>query len=266
MAIEIFNRYEKKYKVNEYIFVKLQNRLSEFMEVDSYNKSQFTYPICNIYYDTCDSQLIRASLSKPMYKEKLRVRSYGTANTDSKVYVEIKKKINGLVNKRRSGMKLQEAYNFLESGEPPEIKPYMNSQVMKEIQYLLSRYDLKPKVYLSYERRAYFEAGNPDLRISFDTNIITRHEDMRLESGIYGSPLLSGGEWLMEIKTSRSMPVWLTQTLSEYKIYPSSFSKYGADYQRNIVSSPIQAPSDKISMIFIPARKPEETFGLVAAH
>jgi hypothetical protein len=253
MAIEIFHRCENKYRLDGTVFDKLQDRLSGYMETDAHNESRFTYPICNIYYDTDDSYLIRTSLAKPKYKEKLRLRSYGTPDIDSRAYVEIKKKVHGVVNKRRSGLRLREAYDFLESGEMPEINRNMNGQVLREIQYTLSQRTLKPQTYLSYERRAYFEAGNPDLRISFDTNILTRRYDLRLESGSYGEPLLAEGEWLMEIKTSRAMPVWLTRVLSEYKIYPSSFSKYGTEYRRSL--TPAHVPETSRVMFFCPLRE-----------
>jgi SPX domain protein involved in polyphosphate accumulation len=239
MAIEVFNRHENKYRMNEDTSIRLQGRLFEYMQMDTNNTERFTYPICNLYYDTDDSYLIRASLQKPKYKEKLRLRSYGIPNENSKVYVEIKKKFRGVVNKRRSKLRLNEAYDFLASGETLETRPYMNGQVLREVEYILSRYDLKPKVFLAYERRAFFGADGSDLRVSFDTAIVTRRDDLRLESGIYGEPLLSDGEWLMEIKTSTSVPVWLAGLLSEYKVYPSGFSKYGAEYKRSLITPQI---------------------------
>jgi hypothetical protein len=202
------------------------------MELDEYNKTRETYSILNIYYDTPDSQLIRASLQKPQYKEKLRLRSYGTPFADSKVYVEIKKKVRGLVNKRRSALPLSEAYRFLRSGVIPEHAKGANVQVLSEIRYILEQHELRPMVYLSYERRAYFGTGQHDLRISFDTDILTRRRDLRLESGNYGEHLLPDGKWLMEVKTSESIPLWLCQMLSEYEIYPVSFSKYGTEYKK----------------------------------
>jgi hypothetical protein len=235
MAIEVFNRYENKYMVDEKICVRLQARLSDYMKPDSYNKRFETYPICNIYYDTPDSHLIRASLMKPSYKEKLRLRSYGTPSAGSKVYVEIKKKFRGLVNKRRSALPLDEAYTFLASGKIPGARRGMNTQVLSEAAYILEQHTLVPQVYLSYERRAYFGTGQYDLRISFDTNMIARREDLLLESGIYGESLLPSGKWLMEIKTSGSIPIWLCRTLSEFRVYPVSFSKYGTAYKRSLV-------------------------------
>lgn len=234
MAIEIFNRYENKYQISEDIFLKMQEKLSDYMNTDAYNQADFTYPICNIYYDTEDNRLIRASLQKPCYKEKLRLRSYGTPTEGSTVYAEIKKKFRGLTNKRRSGLKPEEAYQFLATGNLPVLQPYMNGQVLREIQYMLSRYELRPAVYLSYERRAFFGDEDSDLRISFDTNITTRRHDLQLEYGSYGNNLLDDGIWLMEIKTAGAIPLWLTRLLSEYRVYPNSFSKYGSEYKASL--------------------------------
>ncbi|MDR1914216.1 MAG: polyphosphate polymerase domain-containing protein [Clostridiales bacterium] len=232
MAIEIFNRYENKYLVKEEIFRRLTDRLVDYMIQDAYSKKDGQYPIYNIYYDTRSNDLIRTSLMKPAYKEKLRVRSYGKPDANAMIYVEIKKKANGIVNKRRTSMKPAEAYGFLNSGELPSIKPYMNPQVLREIEYMLKQNILSPALFLSYERQAYFEDGAHDLRVSFDTNIRTRRTDLWLESGAYGEELLEKGEWLMEIKTAQSIPLWLCRLLSEYKIYPTGFSKYGAEYKR----------------------------------
>lgn len=236
MAIEVFNRYENKYMIDEDTFYRLQDRFSGYMEPDAYNKTHESYTVINLYYDTADSHLIRTSLAKPSYKEKLRVRAYNTPDMDAKVYVEIKKKVNGLVNKRRSAMRLEEAYAFLETGELPEARPYMNRQVLCEIEYLLRQFGLKPALYLAYDRRAYFGVGRHDLRVSFDANIRSRRYDLRLEAGDYGKPLLEEGKWLMEVKAAQSIPVWLSRILSECRIYPASFSKYGTEYRKMLES------------------------------
>lgn len=230
MAIEVFNRHEQKYFLDTYTFLKLLDIMDKYMQPDKYNIDHKPYTISNIYFDTEDNYLIRASLSKPKYKEKLRLRSYGVPNADSKVFLEIKKKVAGVVNKRRTVLKLSEAYDFVSSGKKPEEKEYMNKQVLKEIEYFLKVYHLKPKVYLAYDRIAYFEKGNEDLRISFDQNIRTRRYDVALEKGDYGEKLLPDGIYLMEIKTSRAMPLWLTQMLAKYDIKRRSFSKYGTEF------------------------------------
>lgn len=230
MAIEVFNRFEHKYLITQNQLDKLLPIIDRHMAMDKYCLNHSTYTIANLYYDTADNMLIRNSLEKPFYKEKLRLRAYGIPKTDSFVFLEIKKKYNKCVNKRRTTLRLNEAYSFCESGEQPEHQDYMNAQVCNEIEYFIRHYDVTPKVYIAYDRLAYFEEGNPDLRISFDTNIRTRRTDLSLEAGDHGDKLLSDGVWLMEIKTSRAKPLWLCEALTETGIKRISFSKYGTEY------------------------------------
>jgi len=276
MAIEVFNRFENKYLIDASIYDSLNAGIADYMELDEYNKTHSVYQICNLYYDTSDNRLIRTSLMKPSYKEKLRLRSYGTPCADSKVYVEIKKKFRGLVNKRRSALPLDEAYKFLETGQFPGVclsgnAPGMeevsgirvNTQVLKEISYMLEQYRPEPKVFISYERRAYFGTGSHDLRISFDGNILCRRTDLRLESGAYGENLLPKGKRLMEIKTAQSIPVWLCRLMSELKIYPISFSKYGNEYKRFLAGTNADPQSQNPDCSLLAESTPQsETSGL----
>ena len=237
MAIEVFNRYEHKYMLDRKTYEKVIEVMDQHMELDSHNENHKPYTIANIYYDTADDHLIRASLQKPKYKEKLRLRAYGVPKKDSKVFLEIKKKYNGIVNKRRTTLTLKEAYEFVISGKKPNLKEYMNAQVLEEINYFLKVYDLTPKLYLAYDRIAYFEKGNPDLRISFDTNIRSRRYDVRLETGDYGDLLLDGDVYMMEVKTSLAKPLWLVHVMTELDIKRTSFSKYGTEF-KEMVNSP----------------------------
>lgn len=246
MAIEVFNRYENKYLMDTKSFYALYNRLLEYMVLDEYNKHDKFYSISNIYYDTEHDTLIRNSLAKPKYREKLRIRAYGVPKHNAKVYLELKKKVFGLVNKRRTALMLDEAYQFVQTKELPEQKDYMNRQVLQEIDYFLGRYDLQPKVYLAYERIAMFCRGNRDLRITFDTNIRSRRYDVRLEHGDHGEPLLPHGQWLMEVKAEKTIPIWLANLLSEHQMFRTSFSKYGNEYKKMIASMNTTAVRERI--------------------
>ncbi|WP_405173457.1 polyphosphate polymerase domain-containing protein [Paenibacillus sp. FSL H8-0260] len=243
MAIEVFNRYENKYLLDNEAYYKFYNQLLEYMELDDFNKQHEFYSITNLYYDTEHNTLIRNSLAKPKYKEKLRLRAYGVPNQDTKVYLEIKKKVFGLVNKRRTSLKLNEAYDFVATGMEPEFKDYMNKQVIEEIKYFLTRFDLQPKVYLSYDRKALFCKNNRDLRITFDTNIRSRRYDLKMEHGVHGEPLLEPGQWLMEVKAENTIPVWLAKMLSEHQMYRTSFSKYGNEYKKMLKNSKTERES-----------------------
>ncbi|MBW4839678.1 MAG: polyphosphate polymerase domain-containing protein [Paenibacillaceae bacterium] len=232
MAIEVFNRYENKYLLDDAAYRRLYDELLEYMEPDDYNKQHEFYSISNLYFDTKDDALIRNSLAKPKYKEKLRLRTYGVPDPKAKGYLEIKKKVFGLVNKRRTALGLQEAYEFVRTGTEPEYKDYMNRQVLHEITYFLQRYQLEPKVYLAYERKALFCKRSRDLRITFDTNIRSRRYDLKLEQGDHGEPLVENGLWLMEVKAEKTVPVWLAKMLSEHQMFRTSFSKYGNEYKK----------------------------------
>lgn len=234
MAIEVFNRYEHKYLMDKATYKKLIAVIGEHMELDKFNQGGKPYTISNIYYDTPDDFLIRRSVESPKYKEKLRLRAYGVPGRDAKVFLEIKKKYNGLVNKRRTALRLSDAYDFAQTGKIPEKKDGLNLQVAKEIEYFLKMYELSPKLYLAYDRIAYFEKGNTDLRISFDANIRTRRYDLKLEHGDYGAQLLDRNLYLMEIKTSLSKPLWLTKVLTELGVKRIGFSKYGTEYKRYV--------------------------------
>ena len=234
MAIEVFNRFEHKYLLTEDEYQTMLSVIGEHMDMDPYNIGGKPYTIANIYYDTPDDYLIRHSLEKPAYKEKLRLRGYGVPKMGDTVYFEIKKKYAGLVNKRRTALILPEAYAFAETGKMPLKREYMNGQVVSEISYFLHRYHVVPKVYIAYDRVAFFEKGNPDLRISFDSNIRTRRHELRLESGDHGTLLLNRPYYLMEIKTAMAMPLWLCDLLTALSVRRQSFSKYGAEYQQYV--------------------------------
>ena len=126
---------------------------------------------------------------------------------------------------------LKEAYDYLDEGIRPDGNG-LNRQVLAEIDYFKNYYELMPKVFISYDRRAYFGMEDDSFRVTFDTNIQTRRNDLRLESGAYGEQLLNPGQWLMEVKISGATPSWFTGMLTKLKLYPVSFSKYGTEYMK----------------------------------
>lgn len=245
MAKEIFNRYENKFLLNEEQYKNIKQTLNDYMVLDAFNKNDTFYTITNTYYDTLNNDVIRHSLSKPIYKEKIRVRSYGVPKKDDFVFVEIKKKFNGLVNKRRTKMKLYEAEAFLSTGIIPPIKPYMNKQVLNELSYYVSKTDISPKTYIAYDRMAYFAKDDDDLRVTFDTNIRTRRYDTSLECGTHGQKLLDDNVFLMEVKSSKAVPLWLTNEMAKEKILPTSFSKYGTEYKNMLLEKQVIKHTNK---------------------
>ena len=224
-----FERYEKKYFLTPAQYKLFKERLVPFVKADEYP----TYTLCNIYYDTDDYRLIRASLEKPIYKEKLRVRSYGVPGADSNVFVELKKKCDGVVYKRRITTTPFNAQCLLNGFRTQA----QNNQISNEIAYFQQFYHATPKVFIAYDREAYQGIENSELRITFDTNLRYRLDSLSLQAGDYGEPIIGGDLYLMEIKIPGICPLWLSRLLSELKIYPTSFSKYGECYKKHILAN-----------------------------
>ena len=227
---DTFQRVEMKYLLTKQQRQILLWAMSPYMELDEYGRTL----ISNIYYDTPDYTLIRKSLEKPVYKEKLRLRSYGVAAEDSTVFIELKKKYKGIVYKRRTGAKESEAMAYLNRGRPLQER----NQITEEIDYFRKFYeDLNPVMVISYEREAFFCKDSSDLRITFDDTILWREDHLSLRERAFGEPLLQEGQTLMEIKSAFAIPMWLTSKLSEQGIFQTSFSKYGNAYLQKLQSS-----------------------------
>lgn len=220
----VFKRYELKYLLTAAQKEAVLAAMANYMQRDKYGRTV----IRNLYYDTDTYLLIRCSLEKPVYKEKLRLRSYSRAEADSDVFVELKKKYHSVVYKRRIAMPNREALAWLSGEEPCR----QNSQIAEEIDYFRKLYgSLHPTVFLSYEREAYYCRDGSDFRVTFDDTILCRQEELSLSSRVYGTPILPQGKVLMEIKCAGGIPLWMTKVLSEEKIYKTTFSKYGIAYK-----------------------------------
>ena len=220
----VFKRYELKYLLTTAQKERLLSEMAPYMKLDKYGRTT----IRNLYYDTDSYLLIRRSIEKPVYKEKLRLRSYSKASSDSTVFVELKKKYNHVVYKRREALTNKEAVNWL-SGEKPTS---VNNQITSEIDYFLKYYgNLHPSMFLSYEREAYYSSDGSDFRVTFDDTILCRQDDLSLTSEVFGTSILPKDKVLMEIKCSGGIPLWMTEVLSKEKIYKTSFSKYGTAYK-----------------------------------
>ena len=226
-TILTFKRYEKKYLLSARKYELLWERLREHLVPDLFHRST----VCSIYYDSDDFSLIRHSLEKPVYKEKLRLRSYNVPGPDGEVFVELKKKYKGVVYKRRVRMSAVEAERYLAGqSRPPE-----EGQILREIDFFLQTHEVSPKAFIACEREAWVDREEPELRITFDRNLRWRDTDLHLSSGCSGEPLLPDGEVLMEIKIPGAAPLWLAHLLSELEIFPTSFSKYGTCYRQDLL-------------------------------
>ena len=226
-TILTFKRYEKKYLLSAKKAELLWEQLREHLVPDRFHRST----VCSIYYDSDDFSLIRHSLERPVYKEKLRLRSYNVPAPDGEVFVELKKKFKGVVYKRRVRMSAAEAEAYLAG----QSRPAEDGQILREIDFFLQTHEVSPKAYIACEREAWVDREEPELRITFDRNLRWRDTDLHLSAGSEGEPLLPDGEVLMEIKIPEAAPLWLAHLLSDLEIFPASFSKYGTCYRQDLL-------------------------------
>ena len=220
----VFKRYELKYLLTDEQREAVYRAIAPYMALDQYGRTT----IRNIYFDTDNHRLIRRSLERPAYKEKLRIRSYQQATPESHVFVEVKKKYDSVVYKRRVSLPEAEAMQWVCSGQPCG----KQTQISKEIDYFMQYYQpLKPKLFLSYQREAFLTKEASDFRVTFDDTILCRQTDLSLQSEAYGDAILPKGMSLMELKCAGGIPLWMTEILSKHHLYKTSFSKYGTAYQ-----------------------------------
>ena len=226
-TIFTFKRYEKKYLLTAEAYERLWAQLADRLEPDDYPRST----VCSIYYDTDDCTLIRRSIEAPVYKEKLRLRSYGVPGAKDEVFVELKKKFRGVVYKRRAALPADTAAAWL-AGEAPAPG---DGQMLREIAWFLHENPVRPRALIACDRTAWRAKDEPELRITFDRDIRWREDELSLTAGDRGEPLLAPGEVLMEIKIPGAAPLWLAHLLSRERIFPTSFSKYGTCYKTHLL-------------------------------
>ena len=223
MEKSIFQRFENKYLISRTQFNTLKPLILEHLKEDVHGVTT----IQSLYFDTPSYLLIRRSIEKPSYKEKLRLRGYGIVKKDDNIFFEIKKKYDGIVYKRRVVMKEKEAYDMFYHNTN------VDSQIKKEIIYFKTLYDdLEPRLLMMYDRTAY---EYEDLRITVDDNIRFRTNNLSLLEEPIGTSLLPDDKLLLEIKSFGSLPLWLVNYLSENKIYKTTFSKYGEAYKKLLI-------------------------------
>lgn len=234
MPIQTFKRYEKKFIITVEQKQRLISSLAPYMEYDAYCIGDKDYTVYNVYFDTVHNDVVRRSNQKPYYKEKLRLRSY-TINpqSDTKVFLEIKKKVGGIVNKRRIVITYADAIRLLQDGIPPKLDG-IQQQILNEILYYIRLHPIETAVFLRYDRTALFCKNDHNLRITFDTNLKAHHTTSLLDTPDNGEWILDSNHRIMEVKVPGAFPLWLATMLSEEKIYSSSFSKFGQNYQNHL--------------------------------
>lgn len=222
-----FKRREMKFLLTKTQYDIIRKQIEPFMTEDKFG----LHTILNIYFDNENDDLIRHSLGKPVFKQKLRLRAYGSAAEDDDIaFLEIKKKYRGITYKRRLELPYKELFDY----GAFNVKPAVQGQVFDEIDALKTRMDLIPKIVICYDREAFFGNDDNEFRVTFDSNVRYRYTNLDLRLGDDGEQLESAPYRIMEVKSAGAVPLWLVHILSENKIYHGSFSKYGSIYQNQL--------------------------------
>lgn len=233
-AIATFKRYEKKYLISKEKLDSIMPQLLEYMDLDPFCLNGNEYRIYSIYYDTANHDVIRDNSQGYPYKEKMRLRSYyDKKDPEDKIFMEIKKKSEGVGNKRRIKLKIKEIDPFVNEGILPETSDYLSTQVAKELQYYFKMNKVAPALYVQYDRLALFGKEDKNFRMTFDRNVHTRRSNFVFGESDEDELLLPDDIYIMEIKILGAMPLWLTRLLSENELFSHGFSKYGVKYKRD---------------------------------
>lgn len=241
MAIATFKRYEKKYLITKEQLDSIMPTLLEYMRLDEFCIGGNEYRIYSIYYDTDNHDVIRQNSSKPVYKEKMRLRSYyDRKDPEDKIFMEIKKKSEGQGNKRRIKLRIKEIDPFVNEGILPETKDYLSAQVAKELAYYFKRNPVHPALYVQYDRLALFGKEDKNFRMTFDRNVRVRRSNFVFGESDEDDLLLPENTYIMEIKILGAMPLWLTHLLSENGLFSRGFSKYGTKYKLDVKNGELE--------------------------
>jgi len=241
--MDTFERKETKYLLSPLQYLQFRALAERHLAPAEYHESD----VSSLYYDTPDDLLINRSLQGGKYKEKLRVRSYGAATQSSPVFIEIKKKFKGITYKRRVNCTLAAAsaflagMDYLEAIERWPLKDTaaqeyahgtMSRQIAGELAWMRDHYEgIAPKMLVTTHRLSFVDVDDPDLRITFDSNVRWDNVSTTLEEAAGRHELFDNGERILEIKCGSAYPMWLVAALNECGIRPQSVSKYGRAYQ-----------------------------------
>lgn len=224
MALEVFNRREVKYLIPFEIYEEIAAELERNMRYDDHGENG-KYNIVSLYFDSADQKIYSETRNKLLFRQKLRLRVYDEATLASTAFLEVKQKYNNVVNKRRTGMPLFEAYNYIYNGEDVN-HSVSNSQIYAEAVHFKDLYNLEPKVVVSYDRQAFHGIHEEDLRVTFDYNLKCRSDDLNIEHGPHGTNFIDEDLVVMEVKMSSSIPLWLTKILSKHGLRSEGVSKF----------------------------------------
>lgn len=271
-----FSRYEFKFPVTFETMEQLLRDFKPFVAIDEYANPAGFYCLSSIYYDNEEKQCYHETMDGVLYRQKVRLRVYRSAGNMAKAegleavhdeelsddmnsFLELKCKYNGLVLKRRVKMKLSDSMRFIDYTNKlidegtvtkqdllsqerlTELKDFKSSnvQILRELLYAIVTKRLKPESVVSYERLALYSKDDPSLRLTFDFNVRTRTDELDLRKGTGGKLSTEPDIAILEIKTGKEIPLWLSRIVAKYGYMNKTFSKYCSTFVEMLPDGPL---------------------------
>jgi len=227
--IRKFNRFELKYLLTSEQAAHFENKIQGYLHPDTYGRGG-KYRLSSLYYDSSKYHFYWEKIEGIKFRRKLRIRHYESSEplTDqTKVFVEIKQRLDRVTQKRRLRLAYQDALELCSGKSIPEILLPEERSIAEEIHEMVLRYNLEPTSVVSYFRKAYLGTDYDEgLRVTFDTDLHYRTHDLDLRSKAKGESLLALHHVIMEIKVNERVPYWLTEFVGESNLKLIRVSKY----------------------------------------
>jgi hypothetical protein len=228
-----FNRHEFKYVISEDTAQEVLKTIQPHMKRDRHTDEAAHYRISSLYFDTAENLFHEEYLREEQFRQKLRLRVYNHPTLLDPCFFEIKKKLEGNVNKRRARLTLGAAYAWLEGRMAmPELSEAfpLEAPILREINFLREHYRLQPRVVISYLRQAHVGIFDENLRVTMDRQLTQRTTHLHLHETAAASLYLPMDRVVLEVKSNGAVPLWLARMLSQFSCRKQAFSKYSTSY------------------------------------
>jgi SPX domain protein involved in polyphosphate accumulation len=234
-----FERYELKYLIPMELVEPISRMVEHYCVLDPYSERSHDkyYEVNNLYLDSPNFEFLQRRLGGMDNRFNMRIRSYGVHPTFP-YFLEVKFKSRGFVKKKRAKVYGENWADELR-GAPSAPEDGLGIKNTKDYKYvfihLMQSYQVEPKVFTQYRRKAYLSEHDDYARVTFDKDLrFMRQSEFCLEPteslmSHYDHPLNypEGANVILELKCPTQVPLWFVDLIKTFNLERTSFSKYG---------------------------------------
>ncbi|MFO8029915.1 MAG: polyphosphate polymerase domain-containing protein [Cyclonatronaceae bacterium] len=226
-------RFEHKYVINEEVALGIRDFVSSYLDLDSYGVTQpnLSYPVHSLYLDSPDLRTYQETVNGDRNRYKLRIRFY-EQEEDRPVYLEIKRRIDRVIAKKRAIVHRRAAYDLARGFIPSPndlLYPEDGEQVdaLQSFTRLVSHLQARPKVHVSYLREAWVADGSNKIRVTIDRNVQSERRNRADFSPVLQNPHhVFGKKVILELKFTDRFPNWFMDLVRVFGLRTGSAAKY----------------------------------------